>query len=261
MARYLFNNSSWKYFCKKVEKAKRIEVFLDYDGTITPIRKTPHLAVISKRNFNLINALSTSSKVSVSIVTGRAMEDIQKLIPIKKGTFIANHGLHIIHNGKTWIHPIAKLTERRLKILSKTLMKLVRPFQRAQLENKKYTLSIHYRQVPLKKTTDLINLVKIASIIFDPSLIITDGKKIIEIRPPIKWGKGDAVLKILSDNKTPSLAICFGDDTTDEDVFKKLKHKAITVKVGEEKSTYAKYYTRNVNEVIRILKYIYHTKQ
>lgn len=57
-----------------------------------------------------------------------------------------------------------------------------------------------------------------------PGFHLTRGKKVIEIRPSIKWNKGDALLYLLETlgfaDSSDVLPIYIGDDKTDEDAFK-----------------------------------------
>jgi trehalose-phosphatase len=77
----------------------------------------------------------------------------------------------------------------------------------------------------------------------------------LEVRPHINWGKGNAVLQILkaSQKHRSLLPVFIGDDTTDEDVFRMLQSKGINIRVGKDKTTYAAYYVKNVEEVLYLL--------
>jgi trehalose-phosphatase len=91
---------------------------------------------------------------------------------------------------------------------------------------------------------------------FDPKLVITRGKKVLEVRPRIRWGKGSAVLQILktTEQSRRMLPVFIGDDTTDEDVFRILRHRGITIRVGKDKTTHAMHYIKNVGEVMQLLR-------
>jgi trehalose 6-phosphate phosphatase len=57
-----------------------------------------------------------------------------------------------------------------------------------------------------------------------PTLSLTHGRKVLEIRPAIKWDKGKAVNFLLESlgmaNSNDVLPVYIGDDRTDEDAFK-----------------------------------------
>ena len=90
---------------------------------------------------------------------------------------------------------------------------------------------------------------------------INFGKKVIEIKPNVKWNKGKVVLWLLArqqfmlgDRKISPIYI--GDDSTDEDAFKALKNKGLTIFVGKPRKSYAQFYLRDTGEVLKFLKQI-----
>jgi trehalose-phosphatase len=91
---------------------------------------------------------------------------------------------------------------------------------------------------------------------------IREGKKVLEVRPPLEWDKGKVVLWLLSRQKfakcgSEVLPVYIGDDLTDEDAFKALKRIGTNIFVGNPaKSSNAKYYLEDVDEVARLLKNI-----
>ena len=128
------------------------------------------------------------------------------------------------------------------------------------LERKSFSTAIHYRMVP--DTEEDIIQDKIVTLIRKyPHLKGKAGKKVIEIFPDINWGKGEAVKKlseILNIDPAHSIPIYLGDDLTDEDAFKELRHKGIGIKIDEdgETSTEARYFLKNPGEVEKFLNLI-----
>src|SRR3989304_7268611 len=74
---------------------KFVFLFLDYDGTLTPIVETPSKAVISKEREDLLNKLSTNPRCGVAIISGRSISDIKALVGLKNIIYAGNHGLEI----------------------------------------------------------------------------------------------------------------------------------------------------------------------
>ena len=94
---------------------------------------------------------------------------------------------------------------------------------------------------------------------------MTTGKMVIEIRPPIVWDKGKAVLWVMKrlqfiSEAASILPICIGDDVTDEDTFFAVKDIGITVRVGKTDKTQASYFVENPEDVIIFLEYILKVK-
>jgi trehalose-phosphatase len=80
----------------------------------------------------------------------------------------------------------------------------------------------------------------------------------LEVRPAVEWSKGKAALWLLSKQKShlrgrPILPIYIGDDVADEEAFKALKNKGLTIFVGKPKKSHAKYYLKNTREVSKFL--------
>jgi trehalose-phosphatase len=84
-------------------------------------------------------------------------------------------------------------------------------------------------------------------------IVVRPGKEAFEIRPSVEWDKGKTVLWLLEKvegavGEAP-WPICLGDDRTDEDAFRAIRDRGVTVFVGAPRQTEARYYLRNVEEV------------
>lgn len=265
MPEYFFarRNNVLSQFIERIEGARHIYLFLDYDGTVVPIRKTPGRAVLSTRVQNTLIRLARSPGVTVCVVTGRSLADIRRMVQIPRLALIANHGFEICSDGAIWIHPGAIRLSPRLMELYAALRRTLDPIRNVLVENKWRSVSVHYRNVDGSKIPRVRSIVQACAEAFGRSFRITQGKKVVEIRPNIRWDKGRAVLRFLSRKRIPakSLILYFGDDVTDEDAFNVLVSKAITVKVGHFRSTFARYYVRNPDEVRKMLNAICAARQ
>lgn len=257
---YLFSRTTgaWKTVERKLRSAHRIALFLDYDGTLTPIRRTPSSPVPAPKAQGILRRIAGLPDVRVTIVTGRALNSIRAVIPLKNVWFAANHGFHILQNGSEWNHPGAAMIVPKLGELQSNLRIALKDYPKAFIENKLFTLSVHYRNVDARKVRAVISLTKKIVRLYGSSVLLTGGKKVLEVRPNVRWGKGSAVLKILKTIKPSirTLPICIGDDRTDEDVFRVLRSKGLTIRVGKSRRTHARYYIRNVEEALHLLERI-----
>lgn len=248
-----------KYLFDKLNEIKarlgdKLFLLLDYDGTLTPIVKKPEFAVLHKPMKASLTKLCT--KHPVAIISGRALEDVKKLVGIKDIYYAGNHGFEI-SNDKSFVLPKALATKPLIGKLCSELEAQLR-VKGALVENKGLTASLHFRLVAQK---DLPKLRKIFSRVAEPwiqagKIRITLGKKVFELRPNLDWDKGKAVewvIKVMK--KQEFLPIYVGDDLTDEDAFLALRKNGVTVLVTERaKRSYAKYWVKNVNEVAKFLK-------
>ncbi len=253
--KYFWNHRN--SFKTKIKNAKKIFLALDYDGTLSTIVKNPKQAFLSSQTRTLLKQLCKTPHLQLAIVTGRSMQDIQKLVGIQDIIYIANHGFEISANTKTWIHPQAK---KSIPLLNQALLELherLNAIPGILIENKKVTASIHYRKTPSRLTKKI--QMEINKILSNHPKIFkkTDGKKVFEIRPNINWDKGQALKKVLRkkySSKNQPLTLFLGDDQTDEDVFRMLTQKDLGIRVGYASTSHADLYVRNTPEVSRLLK-------
>ena len=242
---------------------KYLFLFLDCDGTLTPIVDTPNEAIILPETKRLLNSLSQKNNCKIAIISGRSLADIEKKIGLKNLIYSGNHGFQI--EGPKIKHEMAvpfgykKILEHIKTQLKEKLSGIKGVF----VEDKKLSLALHFRlsdrqQVPLIKTIFHENVILY---LVKNKIKIRPGKKVLEVIPPVRWDKGKIVLWLLARQEALSksgkiIPIYIGDDSTDEDAFKALKNRGLTVSVGHTDTSQAKYYVKNVKEVHTFLKYI-----
>ncbi|KAL2238053.1 UNVERIFIED_CONTAM: putative trehalose-phosphate phosphatase F [Sesamum indicum] len=108
------------------------------------------------------------------------------------------------------------------------LDEIVRDIKGAKVENHKFCVSVHYRNVDENSWPVIAQFVH--DILKDyPRLRLTHGRKVLEVRPKINWDKGKAVEFLLESlgfsSSDDVLPIYIGDDRTDEDAFKVLRER------------------------------------
>jgi len=247
----------------KIEELLRnkfILLFLDYDGTLTPIAEVPNRAVMSQEVSGLLQKLSKSPYCKIGIISGRSLEDIKNTVGMKGVIYAGNHGLEIEGpkiKFKSQVSPKLKLVIRNI---AEDMRERLSNIKGVLIEDKGLTASVHYRLVDKK---DIPILKKIISEVIGPYVVrdkikIDSGKKVYEIKPPVKWDKGKVVLWLMARQqfaagKREAVPVYIGDDVTDEDAFKVLKKKGLTIFVGEPGSSNAGYYLKNTKEVTRFL--------
>jgi len=246
-------------------KNKFLFIFLDFDGTLAPIADTPAKAAMPEGTRRMLRSLSKKSSCKIAVISGRALEDIKSKFPgLSSIIYSGNHGLEI-EGPKIKFSPlVSRGYKMALKAIKNILQKKLYSVKGVILEDKRISLSLHYRlvddqQVPLVKTIFHETVIRYHA---GARIRIKEGKKVLEIRPPLEWDKGKVVLWLLSRQKFAKygrevLPIYIGDDLTDEDAFKALKRSGITIFVGSPaKSSDAKYYLEDTGEVARALKNI-----
>lgn len=248
---------------KDETRRKVIFLFLDYDGTLTPIVNTPDRANLSVSAKKLLKNLAGVSCVKLVIVSGRSLHDIKRMVGLKGIIYVGNHGLEIDAPGFKFISPVSPRIKAVIQNISSDLKNRLSGINGIITEDKGLTLSIHYR---LAAKANLIKMRTVLKETIEPcfggkKIKINKGKKVFEIKPSIKWNKGHAVLWLLKKmhvryGKKNVLPIYIGDDITDEDAFREIKNKGLSIFVGRPKESHAQYYLRNHNEVQGFLRRI-----
>jgi trehalose-phosphatase len=261
---YLF--SHWGKLKNRLSD-KWIFLFLDYDGTLTPIAETPNKAVISKEIKDLLDKISTSPHCKVAIISGRALSDIKGLVGLKDIIYAGNHGLEIEGPKIRFESQVSHRLKSIIRHIYEDIVSKLSKFKGVLIEDKGLTIGVHYRLVDKK---DVREFLSIFAGITEPYIIrhkikINLGKKVYEIRPPVIWDKGKVVLWLLARQQFQAgedkiLPIYIGDDVTDEDAFKALRKKGLTIFVGERLGSEAKYYLKTTEEVAEFLRLIFYLK-
>lgn len=242
---------------KKIIGNKTPVIFLDYDGTLTPIVDTPDKAIIGEEMRALVQDLA--KRRMVSIVSGRATHDVSVKVKIDNIFYAGSHGFEIISpDGEVTINKEAREVRNIIEEAYAELKQALAHIPGALVEDVKYTISAHYRLVDdndVKEFTDIVDqIVEKYSV-----LRKTSGKKVFELRPKIEWDKGKAVnwiLDIVEFNSDESVAIYVGDDTTDEDAFKVLTKKGLGILVADPlRDSAAQYRVKDVEEVKDVLRF------
>jgi trehalose 6-phosphate phosphatase len=249
---------NYKKIFFKISKADNLLFFLDYDGTLAPIALKPELALMSNSTRKALKKLMQDKRVSVSVISGRTLKDVKRLVAIKGIYYSGCHGLETENlysaGSVSDLKKIRIFIKQARKSLVKELSGIV-PTGIIDIEDKGFILSLHYRRVKKQHIKYIKKVFYGAARQYVDSgeMIVTRNKKVLELRPDIKWDKGTYclyMLKILSRYRKKILPIYIGDDRTDETAFKALKGKGITIFVkGERKTSLAQYYVNSTSEV------------
>lgn len=240
---------------------KHIFLFLDYDGTLTPITDLPESARLTNRMKKILNELITVEYVSLSVVSGRSLEQLKNFIGIPGLLYVGNHGFEIEGAGIQHTHPGAVEAKEFMQEIVDILETAFKSIQGVFIENKTLTLSIHYRQVSEDKVDRMrmIFLKTIHPFLNKAQVVFTEGKKVLEVRPALAWNKGTAVTwlygrSLAANPSRHMLPVYIGDDRTDESALNAMKGCGLGVKVSENiPDSHARYFLRNPDEVYDFL--------
>ncbi|XP_062164220.1 probable trehalose-phosphate phosphatase D isoform X1 [Alnus glutinosa] len=247
-------------------KGKQVVMFLDYDGTLSPIVEDPDRAFMSRE---MREALRDVARFfPTAIVSGRCRDKVYKFVRLSELYYAGSHGMDIKgpskrrkcnkvsfseekeEEEKTWFLVLSLCFKKFLLLIIrliqgnqavffqaateflpmidevyKALLNKTNSIPGAKVENNKFCLSVHFRCVDERRWAALAGQVKLVLSAY-PNLKLTQGRKVLEIRPTIKWDKGKALEFLLESlgyaNSDDVLPVYIGDDRTDEDAFKVL---------------------------------------
>ncbi len=216
----------------------------DYDGTLAPLTDDPQSAHMKPAVSKLLEELNELSPIA--IITGRKVEDVQKLLPFAPFVIIGNHGAEGIQSQSEM-----KSMKEDVRLWLESL-KSLRPIMDKigiRIEDKEYSLSFHYRNVSSPEIAESTLDMMLTGL---PRSRKTRGKFVINVVPENSFHKGMALDRVMKQNQYP-FGVYFGDDQTDEDVFRFHNPKLLTVKIGPG-NTSAKYFLKEQDEMGEVLK-------
>lgn len=234
-------------------KGKRLAVFLDYDGTLTPIRDRPELAVLSDVMHQRLDRLG--GLYPTAIVSGRAVQEVKDLVGVDDLFYAGSHGFDIVGpRGSGVRYEVGKRFVPTIEHAHALLCSELREIDGVIIENKVYSLSVHYRLVKEERVPAIEQVID-QVLRQHPTLCKTHGKKVLEVRPRVDWHKGKAVQWILGtigSMAMATVALYVGDDTTDEDAFKVTAESGIGVLVTSEPRLTAAQFVLEDSEAVGI---------
>lgn len=223
-------------------------VFLDFDGTLTPIVRRPEDAVLSAAMRARVRALA--ARVPVAIVSGRDRAAVESLVDLPELIYVGSHGFDIAGPAGSGIR--LEVGSEFLPDLDAAEMALrgrLAGIRGALVERKRLTLAAHYRLVPgahRAKVVDAVEAVRTAH----PRLRRDRGKAVFELRPDVEWDKGHAVRWLLDRVTADGVGVYLGDDLTDETAFAALRGHGVGIAVGvTTRDTVAELVLRDPDEV------------
>ncbi len=253
----------------------RLLVALDFDGTLSPIVERPEDAALHPDVAAPLRRLTERADTVVAIVSGRGLADARGRVGMDHLYYAGNHGFEIEGPGVDRVHPAAEEARPKLDECVVALEAALADEPGTEIEDKRWTLSIHYRRAEREGAEARVRAAVHAHC-RRPGLRVTEGKKVFEVRPDVDWDKGRAVeflLDVLTRNGgddgsdagagavripgAPGLpAIFIGDDTTDEDAFAVVRDLGGGIVVGDPPpaDTRAVAWLRDPSEVAELIR-------
>ncbi|KAJ0962058.1 hypothetical protein J5N97_029886 [Dioscorea zingiberensis] len=212
-------------------KGKQLALFLDYDGTLSPIVDNPELAFMSPAMRAAVR--DVAKYFPTAIISGRSRDKFSLLVvcmvvyrtlthsshpglrvcridrtllcgshgmdimgPVRESSFVNNHPNCIRSTDKqgkevNLFQPASEFLPM-IEEVFRSLVECTNGINGAKVENNKFCVSVHYRLVDEKSWPEVARCVE--NILKGyPRLQLTHGRKVLEVRPVIDWNKGKAV--------------------------------------------------------------------
>jgi trehalose 6-phosphate phosphatase len=236
-------------------RRKPILLCLDYDGTISEIVDEPELA---RPVSGAVEALQTIAahreRVATALISGRALEDLQSRVALPPGIALAGvHGLQVLDAaGKIEVTGGINECREDLKTVRLWLERNVPANSGFIVEDKGVALAVHYRLAAGPIAHYMRDSFEQFITERTSSLRPRHGKMVLEALPKIAT-KATAVRTLWRRVGHQFEPVYFGDDLTDEDAFRELATRGISVLVGEQRPSAARYWVRGPIEVVRVL--------
>jgi len=212
---------------------RRLIVFLDYDGTLTPIVHHPGKARLKASARRTLSQLALS--IPVVIVSGRGLHDLQKRVGVPGIRYVAHHGLLYKEPGSSTSWLGEQPLRREVREWTRALERASTGIAGAHVEDKGWTVALHDRLV---RPADRPRLRRLARRALAPwfsrkKVKLISGKRVLEARPAGTWNKGTAVARLLNQPwARHRIPVYFGDDRTDFDAFRVVRNRGLAVRVG-----------------------------
>jgi trehalose 6-phosphate synthase/phosphatase len=216
---------------ERASEAERAYVLLDYDGTLVPIADAPEHALPDAAVMELLSELCQCCGVDVHIVSGRPRQFLEEWFGQLPIALWAEHGFwrRGVRSGawKAAGQQLPELLDRVVPILTQFTANT--PGARAEV--KTASLAWHYRQADPdfgeRQAHELRML--LGDVLSNQPLEVVEGNKVVEVR-----GRGfsKALVALRTSFAPESAIVAFGDDRSDDDLFRALPDHAITVGVG-----------------------------
>ncbi len=237
---------------------KHLVVFLDYDGTLTPIVDRPDRALLSASMRQTL--IELAGCCLVMIISGRDRADVRRLVQLDDIFYAGSHGFDIA--GPHGQQMTCERGENFLPVFDRIEQELLQRLARVEgvlVERKKFSIAVHVRSIApdeegmVEATVDDV-------LRRYPDLRKGYGKKVFELQPRLDWHKGKAVLWLLQTlnlDESAVLPIFIGDDLTDEDAFRTLTDRGIGIVVeAGTRPTAADYVLKHPEEVQSFLRHL-----
>lgn len=241
-------------FMDRLTSAATSALLLDYDGTLAPFQTRRDQAYPYPGVKEAISSIVHSGKTRVVMVSGRPVRELQAFLqPIPRLELWGEHGMEHLSSDGTYRH--APIAPEVASLLAETERWLIETGLAALAEIKSGGIALHWRGLPATQRADVQarTLQHLAALMEHPGIKLLRFEGGLELRA-LHPDKGDAVAAILKEMAPDAPVAFLGDDITDEDAFRILGSRGLSVLVRPEyRETEAQAWLQPPHELIDFL--------
>lgn len=230
--------------------ARRPLLVFDVDGTLAPIVAQPEDAAIPPLVVAALKRLG--ARAPLGILTGRSVPDARRLLGFAPAWVLGNHGIEGLPGFEAQAEALIRTCRGWHAALSASAALRAAD---VMLEDKRYSLSLHYRNAPDHAAALRAIEACVAALAPAPRLI--PGKCVVNVLPQDALDKGRALTALL-DLTGAAGALYAGDDATDEHVFDLPRERVLGIRVGHQPQSNATLYVEHAGEMLPVLEAIEH---
>jgi trehalose 6-phosphate phosphatase len=199
----------------------RAAILLDIDGTLAPIVRYADDAHVPEPTRSLLIEIARRYAV-VACVSGRRATDARRIVSIGTISYIGSHGTELLRAGgtETIQDPAVRDWGRRIQAFGREADNAELRRLRVRIEDKGSIVAFHWRGAPDEEAARAA-IDTIAGRAEQGGLRTHWGRKVLEVRPPVRMDKGAGILSFL-EHADLDAAMYIGDDVTDLDAFRAL---------------------------------------
>jgi trehalose 6-phosphate phosphatase len=202
---------------------RRSAILLDIDGTLAPIVVHAADAHVPESTRQLLIAVAREYGL-VGCVSGRRASEARAMVSIGTISYLGSHGVELLRTGWTEARLDAEVGDwvRRIQQFGRDADTADMRRARVRLEDKGVIVAFHWRGAPDEEIARAA-IDAVAQRAQEAGLRTHWGRKVLEVRPPIRIDKGAGVKRLLTEaGAEVDKALYVGDDTTDLDAFRAL---------------------------------------
>ncbi len=220
----------------KLRTSERVDLYLDYDGTLAPFAPTPDDVLPDANVIGLAMRLVRSPQLHVALLSGRRLAHIRKLLPVPGLLLAGTYGVEmLLPDGRESNRLPYDSIRPTLEDLKPLWQALIEGKQGFFLEDKGWALAIHARKAEAQEGDDVLQKARalLTPQVLGPYLQIIPGYRFLEIGPRLA-DKGQALDYLFKLRPWPNaIPIYIGDDDKDEEAFRVINaHKGLAIRVG-----------------------------